>query len=500
MLKKTLYFDTCCGYTMSAVTEGGKLTEFDFERTAHGVAAGNIYKGRVESVLPGMQAAFINCGLERNCYLSADDLMQDSEKYESHSQNELSFPELKEGDEILVQVTKPPIGSKGARVTTMLSFVGKSIIYMPESGFIGVSRKIADDELRKNLIFSAERLVEKGEGLVLRTAAPYTKRQYIEAELGYMRNLYKGILKAYKKCGAGTLLYTDSNLPIRVLRDTLSYDIEKIIVGSKELEKTVNSLMGTIAPYSNRKIVLHDNSRDLLTDVGLYKQILEMTSPKVNLDNGAYLVIEKTEALTVIDVNTGKFTGDYNLEQTVYHTNIMAAREIARQVKLRNIGGIVVVDFIDMQTEAHKKSLVSELERALSNDKSKCAVSPMTKLGLVEFSRKRIGASTALKMCRPCKHCRGTGHVKSAEFIIFGIRAEILSLAADGAAAVRIDMNAEILSSLESWEELICDLKARCPKTEVFAVAHKNYDYAQVNFRLSTDPEFSLPDGAVKLI
>ncbi len=233
----------------------------------------------------------------------------------------------------------------------------------------------------------------------------------------------------------------------------------------------------------------------MLEETGVSRQIESIISPRVELDNGSYLIIEKTEALTVIDVNTGKFTGDYSLEQTVYHTNIAAAREIARQVKLRNIGGIVVVDFIDMQNAAHNKSLVQELERSLKSDKAKCTVAPMSQFGLVEFTRKRIGVSPLSLMINPCAHCGESGFTLSDEYILMVMRAKILAMLAEGAKALRLDMNAKVHARLVQWEELKADLK-KCG-AEIYSVPHRTYHEEYITY--STDIS-NLPDDAVKIV
>lgn len=498
MSKKTLYFDKRCGFVLAAVTENGKLTEFNFEKSDGGVRVGNIYKGKVESVIQGMQAAFVNCGLERNCYISAEDILPDGNAYESRNAETPAFPELKEGDEIIVQIVKLPVGTKGARVTTNLSFVGKSTIYMPLTRFIGVSRKISDGELRKNLLFSAERLLNDNEGLIVRTAAPYAKREYVEAELNSLRRIYSDVEKNFQSANAGSLLYADFDLPVRILRDTLSYDVEKIIVGTEQLKQSIEYLVKTFSPTGEKPVVLYEGRTDMLYAAGLAEQIYALTSPRVNLENGAYLIIEKTEALTVIDVNTGKFTGDYNLEQTVYHTNISAAREIARQVKLRNIGGIVIVDFIDMQSAGHRKALTEELERALKKDKAKCTVSPMSKLGLVEFSRKRTGSGPLPLMVMQCRHCHGTGLMFTAEFAAFGLRAKILELADNGAEKIRVDLSAKLFSKIKDWTGFWEDISSICG-AEVFAVPRKSYGFAQTEFTVPQSENFRIPDNAVKM-
>ncbi|MBD5585637.1 MAG: Rne/Rng family ribonuclease [Clostridia bacterium] len=495
MAKKSLYFDSFCGYVISVILENGKVTEFNFEKKAKTCAVGDIYKGRVESVLPGMQAAFVNCGLEKNCFLSAEDALPDSVRFESPDKEPV-FPDVKEGDEILVQVVKLPVGKKGAKVTTHLSIVGNYLIYLPDSPFVGVSRKIDDEELRNNLAYLAKRIKTEDEGLVVRTAAPYAKRNSIKEEYAYLKNLHKEIMEGSSKAEVGTLLYTDDALPVRVMRDVLSKDVDKIVVGNAELKARIDGLMNLYPAETRKPVILHDTGRDMLDELGISEQILAIASPRVDLDNGGYLIIEKTEALTVIDVNTGKFTGDYNLEQTVYHTNILAAREIARQVRLRNVGGIVVVDFIDMNSEAHNTALVEELERSLKTDKAKCAVSPMSKFGLVEFTRKRIGSTPLNLMIKPCKYCREAGYTKTEEYILIGLRAKLLNLIADGAKRIRLDMNADVLSKLMRLPEIKEEIQKKAFGVELYAVPHRTYHEEQINLRAD---EFDIPHDAVKI-
>ncbi len=478
MNSKTIYFDEYCGYAVSAVTENGKLVEFNFEKYGSLSIKGNIYKGKIVNVLPGMQAAFVDCGLERSCYLSADDAVPNAEKYDG-ARAEISMPELKEGDSVLVQVTKPPIGKKGAKVTLFPSFIGKNVIYLPKTPFVGVSRKIDDDELRKNLAYSAERLIGKGEGIVIRTAAPYTLRGNIERETESLKSIYAGVLNAYEKAENGAVLYSEMGLFKRVLRDTLSGDIEKIIVGSAEIKKTIETFYSLFPPARLRPVIVHNSGRDMLDEYGVGEQISKMVEPRAELENGAYLVIDKCEAMTVIDVNTGCFTGGDNLEQTVYYTNVLAAREIARQVKLRNIGGIVVVDFIDMNDETHNKNVVKELENALKKDGSKCSIGQMSEFGLVEFTRKREGAGALQKMCVPCGRCK-YGLVKSPKFVLLETRAKLLSLYADGERRVHLDVGTETFTTITEWTALTDDLKARMPDMEIYVVPHRSYSSEQI--------------------
>lgn len=491
--KKTIYFDGFCGYTAAVIAENGKVTEFDVEKQKKSCAVGNVYKGRVESVLNGMQAAFVNCGLERNCFLSAEDFTPDGEKYEGDS-SAYTFPDLKEGDEILVQVVKLPVGKKGAKVTAHLSLVGNYLIYLPDSPFIGVSRKIDDEELRETLAQTAKKIKTDTEGLVVRTAAPYAGSESIKQEYRYLKKLHAEIMEKSKTAKVGQLLYTDDSLTVRVLRDVLSRDVDKIFVGNAALKEAVEGLIGLYPAETRRPVVLHDTGRDMLDDLGIAGQLFAIASPRVDLENGGYIIIEKTEALTVIDVNTGKFTGDYNLEQTVYHTNLLAAAEIARQVRLRNVGGIVVVDFIDMNSVAHNRALVEEFERLLKTDKAKCVVSPMSQFGLVEFTRKRIGATPLSLMVKPCKHCREAGFVMSDAYVLMSLRAKLLNAVTEGAKAIRVDMNAEVLNKLIEWRELLADLKARLAGVKLYAVPHRTYHEEQFNIRVD---DFEIPSDAI---
>ena len=250
-MKKTLYFDEYCGYAVSAVTENGKLTEFNFEKEGNSSIKGNVYKGRIVNVLPGMQAAFVDCGLERNCYLSSDESAVSPDKYDGN-RADAEMPELKEGDDVLVQVVKPPVGKKGAKVTLFPSFVGKNVIYLPKTHFVGISRKIADDELRKNLAYSVRNLISDEEGIVLRTAAPYTRRDKLETELESLKSIYGNVLKNFKTAETGECLYSETVLLTRVLRDIFSYDIEEIVVGSAKLKDAIDAFY-TLFPPARRK-------------------------------------------------------------------------------------------------------------------------------------------------------------------------------------------------------------------------------------------------------
>ncbi len=496
MARKTIYLDSFCGMDTAAVVENGKICEFELERQNDDGLIGNIYKGRVCNVLNGMQAAFIDCGLERNCYISVENLFPNRNKYEGKEVDIPSMLDLHEGDEIMVQVLKPPVGNKGAKVTTCLSFVGKSLIYLPQTPFIGISRKIDDEELRKNLTFMAERLKRDNEGIIVRTAAPYANRTQLKDELTFHRNVCAKVLEEFPKAKVGALLHSEMPLPVRVLRDTISYNIDKIVVGNPALGERIQNINNLYPPRNRRSVVVHNTGRDMMHDLGLNKEIANIYAAKVPIENGANLVIERTEALTVIDVNTGKFVGNDSLEQTVYQTNIAAAREIARQVRLRNIGGIIVVDFIDMENVNHRNSLTLELEKALQDDKAKCRVLPMSEFGLIQFTRKRMGKSILDTFTKPCAYCKGEGHTRTNESILLSLRAKLLNALFEGNQSVYVDMNVDVANALLNWKEFAQDIFTRYPQAKVYIIPHRTYHEESFAVRCSTG---DLPKNAVLL-
>ncbi|MCD7728858.1 MAG: Rne/Rng family ribonuclease [Clostridia bacterium] len=455
MSKKTLYFDKVLGYDITAATENGKLVDCDIEKSCGTVAKGNIYRGVIKNVLDGMQAAFVDCGAERNFYIPAEDLSPWCEGLTLEKHN------FKAGDRVTVQVVKPPAGSKGAKVTARLSFVGKTIIYLPDTEFVGVSHKITDKELRASLIMEAKRAKRKGEGVVIRSAAPFCTYDHIIAELNYLRRQYEVYVKGHNGEEKG-LIYADCSLPMRVLRDSNTDDVEHIVIGKAEIWDKLQEILPLLPDSGNITTELYAGSRDMLEAYGVAGQILSSLSPRVNIEGGANLVIEHTEALTVIDVNTGKYVGDDNLEQTVYHTNLAAAREIARQVKLRNIGGIVVVDFIDMHEENHRKALTYELNKALQKDSAHCKVLPMSEFGLIEFTRRRTGGGLS-NLITTCEKCGGKGYAASRDAILISLRAEILKLLSGGAEYVIASADAETCEYALANRQFADDLRERFP-------------------------------------
>ncbi|MGN0813391.1 MAG: Rne/Rng family ribonuclease [Candidatus Coproplasma sp.] len=497
-MTKKLYFDSHCGIDYYALCEDGVLCEYISQSATVPDAVGNVYKGKVTDVLNGMQAAFIDCGLERHCYISVADLVPDSKIFEG----DVDIPtqlNLHEGDEIMVQITKPPVGKKGAKVTTNLSFVGKYIVYLPNTPFIGVSRKFSDSELKNNLIFSAKKAVRGNEGMIVRTAAPYAVLGDKMNELNFFRNTYATVKAHFEKAKVGELLYSDSTVHSCVLRDMMLTPCDEIHVGNKELFEKVKSIINMYPEREKPELFLHDAHTDMLYSEGISDEILKATQSKAELANGAYINIDRTEALTVIDVNTGKYTGENSLEDTVFATNVLATKEIARQVRLRNIGGIFVVDFIDMKEESHKKAIVQELEKALKGDKSRCKVLPMSQFGLVEFTRKRTGNGKTLGSVAPCAVCGGSGVTRTRLSIAAEFRAKLLEVLSGGAGTVCCDLNFDIANYVLNFTELKDDVASLYPQSRVYVVAHRTYKETAMYFRKVDKPSFTMPEGTMLL-
>jgi ribonuclease G len=353
---------------------------------------------------------------------------------------------------------------------------------MPDTHFIGVSRKITDPEMRKNLIFSTLNMAKGDEGIIARTAAAKATHEVKLREVNYCRKLYQTILDKFKSAQVGDLIYTDSPLFMRVLRDIDYSTLSEICVGTKKLEESVLSTLKLIPTKHTIPVTHYGANKDMFYEVGLHEQMMDILKPRVELENGAYIIIEKTEALTSIDVNTGSFVGDNSLEQTVYETNILAAAEIARQVKLRNIGGIVVVDFIDMTNEEHRKIVYETLEKALASDWAKCKIAPMSRFGLIEFTRKRMGISPISIMTTTCRHCGGAGDTRSQEFILLDVRAKLLDILSKGHNFINIDMNSGVCNKLLGWTGMIESIKACYPDAVIYVVPHRSYSDDTITF------------------
>ena len=493
-MKKAWYFDRFCGTQIVAYAEDGKIVEVGAERESIAHAIGNIYKGRVMNVVAGMQAAFVQCGMEKNCYLPLEEGAAVFSTYDG-SGNVRHGLSLKEGDEILVQLVKPARGSKGAKVTCDLSFVGKNLIYLPKTDFLGISRKITDMDMRESLLKETEKLRKEGEGFIVRTAAETATKRHLKTESEYLKRMYRAVLEQAKTAPVGTVIYREYELPVKVMRDSLG-GVGTIYVGDRELYEKVISLVRMRSDFSEKNVVLHTGKRTMMTEHGLAEQIYELANPRVELEGGGYLVIDRTEAMTVIDVNTGKFTGESDLESTVYETNLLAAKEIARQVRLRNIGGIVAVDFIDMAEEEHRKAVEETLTEALSADRAKCRVLPMSELCVTLFTRKRSSNDIGSLMLTPCPHCTRQGFVYSNKFMAMRIRSAITDCFSEGYGAVIIELNRGLMEEILRNHYWTNELSGVWKGKRVYMVPHRTYHEEYFTLRGDNSKVLTLPDDA----
>ena len=498
-MKKEWYFDRFCGQQFAALLENGRLAEFSTEKEGDGCLVGNVYKGKVTNVLSGMNAAFISCGQEKNCYLSMEETYTDYTKYDGTPIRTQKKPlALKVGDELIVQVTKPPRGNKGAKVTTHISFVGKCLIYLPQTDFLGISRKITDEKERERLLRFADKLRsdKTSEGFIVRTQAPFASTKHLKAEAEYLKKMYAQMLRTAKNAPVSTLLYQDEELSVRALRDCFGEEITAIHVADETLYKRLQAIVKLRGDIPEKKLVKYTGTRSLFRAYGITPLIAEATRPIVPLSNGGYLVIENTEAMTVVDVNTGSYIGETSLEETVFAVNLEAAKEIARQVRLRNVGGIVTVDFIDMAEEAHRLAVTKTLQDALALDKAKCNVLPMNELCITQFTRKRVGTDVQSSLVKPCPLCEGKGYAIEDMFVVALIRAELLDCFADGYTSAIVELNINIMQKILSEGLFSEALKTNWKDKRVYFVPHKTYKETHFTVHGDNAPVLRLPNNA----
>ena len=494
--KKEWYLDRFCNHQFAALVEDERLIEYSCEKEPRSSCVGSIFKGKVVNVLSGMNAAFIHCGLSRNCYLSIDETYTDYTKYDGTMVEMNSQPPLKEGDEVIVQVTKPPRGNKGAKVTTRLSFVGKRLIYLPNTNFLGISRKITDENLRETLLTKIDKMRGCEEGFIVRTQAPLATQKQLKTEAAYLKKLYAKMQEKAKTAKIGDLLYEDEDLPARIMRDCLGEELSAIRVGDKELFERLKQLALLRGDIPLKKLVLHTGESSMLDDYGVTAKLDEALRPTVALKSGGYIVIEDTEALTAVDVNTGSYVGKDSLEETVFKVNLEAAEEVARQVRLRNVGGIVVVDFIDMYSEAHKEAVTERLKACLESDKTKCNVLPMSELCLTQFTRKRLGNEIHTVLTKPCENCRGGGYVPDDIFVISNVRSALLKCFAKGYSSAIVEVNEKIMGRILTEGMFTQELCGRWKEKRIYIVPHKTYKEECFTVRGENSKVLNLPDNA----
>ncbi len=414
-----------------AVVENGLLQELYLERINDAGYVGNIYMGRVERVLPGMQAAFVNIGLDRTAFLHAADIVPRQPELNENGEPKPTPPItelLHQGQKVLVQVIKDPLGTKGARLTTQLSVPSRYLVLLPGVDSLGVSIRIEAEEERQRLRDRLRDLVgeDSDAGFIIRTNAEGVGGDALGRDLAYLRRLWPRIEEQADKAEPGQCVYEDLALPYRSLRDLMHGGVERVRIDDEETWRRAMRFAGDFFPEWVERIEHYGGDGPLFDLYGVESEIERALSRTTPLKSGGHLTIDQTEAMTTVDVNTGGFLGHRNLEETIYKTNLEAAQAIARQLRLRNLGGIIIIDFIDMTEEEHKRQVLRTLQRALARDHARTTVSDISALGLVEMTRKRTTESLEHRLCEPCNHCEGTGRIKSVDTVCSEIFREIL--------------------------------------------------------------------------
>jgi ribonuclease G len=437
--------------TRVALVENGTVVEFQVERQKGQDIAGNIYKGRTIRVLPGMQAAFVDIGLEKAAFLYVTDVYNNLREFEIMLQEQEDSPEgddeieqeeahpdyhqnllleepcfqiqdlVHEGQELMVQVSKGPLGTKGARVTTHISLPGRNLVLMPMVDHVGISRRIEDEKERKRLKDLISSIKVDGYGFIARTAGEGVEEDKFEAERDFLLKLWSSIQKRQNTAKVPSLIHKDLSITLRAVRDLFTKEVDKIVIDSQEEYENVLQFIKTFLPSLSCAVELYDHTEPIFDRYGIEMEVSRAMGKKVWLKSGGYIVIEITEALVSIDVNTGRFVGKRNLEETILKTNLEAVKEIAYQLRLRNIGGLIVIDFIDMEKESNREKVFNALKEALKSDKSKTNVLKMSEFGLIEMTRKRIRENINRLLSEDCFYCDGRGTLKTKTTICYDI-------------------------------------------------------------------------------
>jgi ribonuclease G len=412
--------------TRVAVMQQGSVQELHIERGSQRGLVSNVYIGKVKRVLPGMQSAFIDIGLERSAFLHVADIWENRANGEDAAKPIEKV--LFEGQSLLVQVIKDPIGTKGARLSTQLSFAGRLLVYLPQESHIGVSQRIENEEERESLRSKLQQVLPAGHkgGYIIRTMAESASDSELRADVAYLDKLWSNLQQQSQRVAPPALLYKELDIGLRVLRDCVNEETVRILVDSRETHERLMAFAADYIAAAVPKLERYVGARPLFDLYSVEEEIERALSRRVDLKSGGYLIIDQTEALTTIDVNTGGFVGGRTFDDTIFKTNLEAAQVIARQLRLRNLGGIIICDFIDMDTVEHRDAVLEEFKKMLTRDHTRISVSGFSSLGLVEMTRKRTRESLAHVLCEPCPTCQGRGEVKTAQTVCYEILREIV--------------------------------------------------------------------------
>lgn len=477
-----------------ALLEGGQVVEFYIERKGDASFVGNIYKGRVVKVLKGMQACFIDIGLDKAAFLYVDDIrggikelypfLEGDEETEFISKldfKDASIEELvQQGQEILVQVAKDPIGTKGARVTSRITLPGRYVVLMPGMEHIGVSRKIEDEEKRKQLKELATKIKPTGFGLIMRTVSEDASEEEIKRDIDFLLLLWDNIQKKKDKVHAPSLIHSEFDLVLRSLRDFMNQNVDRLIIDNYNEWIRLKEFAQIYFPRIADKIELFEGDEPIFDAFGVEVDLDRSLERKVWLKSGGYIVIDQTEAMAVIDVNTGKFVGKENLEDTILRTNLEAVKEIAYQIRLRNLGGIILIDFIDMEKDENKQKVINAMAEVMKKDRAKTTIYNITDLGIVQMTRKRTRESLEHILCDSCPYCEGKGRVKSAKTVAYEVLRKLKFMSLQEGTEITVILNPQVADLLtdeerDSLEEIENSKKIRITIKKDSSLHRENY-------------------------
>ena len=466
--------------TRVALVENGMLQEAYIERTSRKGIVGNIYKGKVVRVLPGMEAAFVDIGLERAAFIHASDVVPSQSNGDEPADIPKTVPDirslLREGQSLVVQVTKDPIGTKGARLTTQLSTPSRYLVFMPGVSHVGISQRIEDDTERARLKTLVEEAAAEDQdvqgGYIIRTAAEAASPEDLIGDMAYLHRLSQSIHERIARVQAPAVVYQDLPLFIRTIRDLIRPQTEKVRIDSRESHQRVMEFVEEFVTEFADKVEYYPGERPIFDLYSVEDEIQKALSRKVQLKSGGYVIIDQTEAMTTIDINTGAFVGHRNLEETIFKTNLEAARAISRQLRLRNLGGIIIIDFIDMEDPEHQRQVHRMLEKMLERDHAKTKITGVSELGLVEMTRKRTTESLGQVLCEPCPICDGRGFLKTTETVCYEVFREILRVnrAYDAESYLVMASQSVVDRLLDEESDNVADLETFISKTIRFQV------------------------------
>ncbi|MCX5813424.1 MAG: Rne/Rng family ribonuclease [Proteobacteria bacterium] len=468
-----------------AFLENSIPVEFFIERKNDKNMVGNIFKGKVARIVPGMDAAFVDIGLEKSAFLYVGDIMLDKAMYEEYEDADLVFPVemneriegvLEEGQELIVQVSREPIGQKGTKVTSKITLPGRLLVLMPSTQHFGVSRRIDQEEERKRLADMLKEICPKGFGLIARTASENKTTEELSGDLNFLMRIWENIHERAKTTRAPSILHQDLGLILRVIRDLHSHNLKKIVIDDELLFKKIEEFLKEYLPEEKCEAIYFDEKDPIFEAYGIEIDVAKLAQKKIWLKSGGYIVIDYTEALTVIDVNTGRYLGKKGLEDTILRTNLEAVKEIAYQIRLRNIGGIIVVDFIDMERKESRDMVFQALMEALKRDRIKTFVYPISEIGLVQITRKRTRHNIVNMLTETCPNCDGSGYIKSRYTVCYEVLREIRSFCRNEEVdSLNVYLSPEAASFIYEEEKSSIEYIENTLKTKVNLIANPDF-------------------------